>query len=125
MVVEERDETLLKRTAKTNLVKRPRSTSTPDLTEIPKFSFETVEKLNLYHVILIYERLNKEKSNKYLNYILDRTRQNEYGHTEQALNHSCEMIYHKEEAQLYQQGCVSNSREQRKVAKMISYKKST
>lgn len=67
----------------------PRSTSTLDLTEIPKFSFENVEKLNLYHVILIYERLPKKKvrsstreAASCLNYIIDRARQNEYQHTE-------------------------------------------
>lgn len=41
--------------------KGAKSASTPDLVKIPKFTYEKAEELTLYHIILIYERLAKNK----------------------------------------------------------------
>lgn len=51
----------IQKTRKYLLFKGARSTSTPDLTNIPKYSYDKAEKLTLYHLILIYEKISKRK----------------------------------------------------------------
>lgn len=51
----------VQKTRKHLLFKGARNTSTPDLTSTAKYSFDKAEKLTLYRIILIYEKISKRK----------------------------------------------------------------
>lgn len=59
-----------------------KSQSTPDLRVVPKFNQDIVQKMNTYQLLLMYEKLKKQRkkgsqkqANQYLNYIIEKSRQ--------------------------------------------------
>lgn len=56
--------------------------STPDLSIVPRFQLEKIQNMNTYHLLLIYEKITKQRkkgsqiqAKQYLNYIIEKIRQ--------------------------------------------------